>query len=299
MTTPIPALQQCKPAVLCTQGQLSYEVINALLARGVVPARLVLPGIDIHAEALAQYNTLFHSGASQNPTALEIVATNHAIPICKDQLLHPDVFLKQLLDQGINLLLVACFPYKIPSLIYRSICSINLHPSLLPAYKGPSPLFWQLFYNDPHLSVSLHFLSQAWDSGKIIAQAKTRRGHGITEDQLNRQLAQLACDLLLKSLRGETIDIAPTLPGSYFRSPTATDFQIFNTWDVQHAFDFMLGTQSWNKPYRCKFDNGESIWLAKPLSVKRGERLESDYSIANGEAFIQLRHGVLVSTLSK
>jgi len=49
--------------------------------------------------------------------------------------------------------------------------SINLHPSLLPLYRGPNPWFWQYHKMEREGGVTVHFIDEKEDSGEIIGQA--------------------------------------------------------------------------------------------------------------------------------
>ena len=49
---------------------------------------------------------------------------------------------------------------------------INLHPSLLPKYRGPSPINWALFRGDSVTGTSVFFMNKKMDAGDIILQSK-------------------------------------------------------------------------------------------------------------------------------
>ena len=46
----------------------------------------------------------------------------------------------------------------------------NLHPSMLPKYRGPSPLFWQITNAETDTGLTLHQVSAELDAGDIIVQ---------------------------------------------------------------------------------------------------------------------------------
>ena len=55
---------------------------------------------------------------------------------------------------------------------------INIHPSLLPKYKGKDALGQALAQGDEELGVSVHFVNEALDGGTIIRQARFKRYPG-------------------------------------------------------------------------------------------------------------------------
>lgn len=74
-----------------------------------------------------------------------------------------------------NLFILVWWPYilKKKLLTIPSYSTINLHPSLLPFYKGKDPNFWSILNNGPY-GVSIHVANQNIDSGDIIFQKKIK-----------------------------------------------------------------------------------------------------------------------------
>jgi methionyl-tRNA formyltransferase len=46
---------------------------------------------------------------------------------------------------------------------------VNIHPSLLPQYRGPCPVFWALFHGDRLTGVTLHEMTTRIDQGSLLA----------------------------------------------------------------------------------------------------------------------------------
>ncbi len=70
--------------------------------------------------------------------------------------------------------------------------SINLHPSLLPKYRGPKPVFWTLYHEEPEAGVTFHLMNQRIDDGDVIAQFKVSTDSHTTEEKLSSQLFETA-----------------------------------------------------------------------------------------------------------
>jgi methionyl-tRNA formyltransferase len=49
---------------------------------------------------------------------------------------------------------------------------LNLHPSLLPSYRGPSPTVWEFWHREPEGGVTLHFIDAGEDTGDIVGQTR-------------------------------------------------------------------------------------------------------------------------------
>jgi methionyl-tRNA formyltransferase len=77
---------------------------------------------------------------------------------------------------------------------------INLHPSLLPKYRGPSPIESAILSGDSDTGVSLMRLSSGMDEGPVYAHVRIELDSSETRPELYMELAQKAADLLLERL---------------------------------------------------------------------------------------------------
>lgn len=89
---------------------------------------------------------------------------------------------------------------------------INVHPSLLPKYRGPAPIQHALLNGDEVTGVTTIFMDVGMDTGDIILQRTVGIDPDDTAGTLNRKLASIAAELLGETLalveRGE----APRIP---------------------------------------------------------------------------------------
>lgn len=71
-----------------------------------------------------------------------------------------------------ELLLVFGFNWKVPRDVIDSLRygSLNIHPSLLPKYRGPSPIPWAIRNGDRDLGITVHRMTGKIDAGPILAQ---------------------------------------------------------------------------------------------------------------------------------
>ena len=131
------------------------------------------------------------------------VAWEHPIPVWEVGSLSDARTLELLADLQPDLIAVACFPYIFPSALLqlpRYGC-LNLHPSLLPAYRGPLPLFWMARQGERRAGVTLHFLDEGLDTGDIVAQTAFDWPDGISGVDLEQRCAEEGAKLLLVALQ--------------------------------------------------------------------------------------------------
>lgn len=79
--------------------------------------------------------------------------------------------------------------------------AVNIHPSLLPAYRGPSPIQWAVVNMEPVTGVTSIFMDEGMDSGDIILAEKTGIDPGETAEMLHDRLAVLGADVLKRTVR--------------------------------------------------------------------------------------------------
>lgn len=82
---------------------------------------------------------------------------------------------------------------------------LNIHPSLLPKYRGASPIESAILAGDTEFSVSLMKLSEKMDAGPIYQQT-TLSGLPLNKNEIYRHLAEAGADMAIKVIR--TLDEA-------------------------------------------------------------------------------------------
>lgn len=80
--------------------------------------------------------------------------------------------------------------------------TINVHPSLLPRYRGPSPIQQALVDGATHTGTSIMLLDADMDHGPILAQEKVAIDPNDTFPTLRTKLADKSAQLLIKTLPG-------------------------------------------------------------------------------------------------
>ncbi|CCC68766.1 hypothetical protein NCAS_0B06820 [Naumovozyma castellii] len=126
--------------------------------------------------------------------------------------------------QDINMIIAVSFGHLIPaSLINSSKYALNVHPSLLPRYKGSSPLQYTLLNNDTFTGVTVQELHPTkFDAGKCVAQTDPIKLEPLLKDHdatltpgwetrlLRDRLGRIGADLLSRVILNGTY-----LPGCY------------------------------------------------------------------------------------
>ncbi|MEK7555518.1 MAG: methionyl-tRNA formyltransferase [Patescibacteria group bacterium] len=104
---------------------------------------------------------------------------------------------------GADFAIVAAYSKIIPKTILDSLPAkfIGVHPSLLPKYRGPSPIQTAILNGDEETGVSLYLMDEKVDHGAILANRKSQIANRDTYESLHNKLAELGADLLIDFLR--------------------------------------------------------------------------------------------------
>jgi methionyl-tRNA formyltransferase len=197
---------------------------------------------------------------------------------------------------------VACFPKRLPASFLhlpRWGC-LNVHPSLLPQYRGPCPLFWMLRHGDRHCGVTIHFMDEHFDTGDIAAQAEVELPDGVSGEEADTLLSEYGGECLVEVLtaldRGTLTRRPQPEGGSYFPAPQDQDFVIDPAWSARHAFNFMHGTNEWGQLYPIELA-GQRFHLKQALFYTADEILDQPYRLFADQIDIQFSPGVLRALL--
>lgn len=191
------------------QGQFSFPPFRGLVESGRKPLALVTPpppGMP------SPFRRLDYPLITENEENVYRLANEHGIPIFEIRRLNAPDVLDWLYSLQLDLIVVACFNRLLPNswLDAPRLGCINLHPSLLPAYRGPAPLEEQLANGETTTGITLHFMDESADSGDIIVQQPLPVPAGADLLSLERRTAAVGAALLLKIL--EKPDDIPRRP---------------------------------------------------------------------------------------
>ncbi|MBX3055298.1 MAG: hypothetical protein KF770_02400 [Anaerolineae bacterium] len=236
------------------------------------------------------------------PGILELAA-QHQLPVYPVGRLKEAETMEMLTAVAPDLICVSCFNqiFPPPLLALPRLGCLNVHPSRLPHFRGPSPLFWVFHEGQPETAVTVHFMDAGIDTGDIALQAHLTLPDGISGAQTEQMAAERGGRLLLEAIRQLADGRLPRHPqsesGSYHPIPTADDFRLDVNWPARRAFNFMCGTAEWARPYPIGVA-GHELVLRTAVSFDPDQVLPLPLLWHGRTVSIQFNPGVLVATVS-
>jgi methionyl-tRNA formyltransferase len=110
-----------------------------------------------------------------------------------------------------DLLVIASFPHLLPEALLQAsgLGALNVHTSLLPRHRGPDPIFWTYWNDDPQAGVSVHWAAARFDTGDVVAQEAVDLARGRASTDLYLELASIGAALSCRALRALATGTAP------------------------------------------------------------------------------------------
>lgn len=255
------------------EGVFSRAPLLHLVEAGIDLAAVVVPalghwqgGIDLRplAPPRARIDVPLLAPVSE-PTIVGL-AWQRGLPVFEVSRLKSRATRDALASLQPDALVVACFPRLLPPglLVVPRLGGYNVHPSRLPAYRGPEPLFWVFHDGLEHAGVTVHRLDAGADTGDIAAQQTLDLPDGIGYGAAQRRLSDVGGQLLVQTLveadAGRlALQPQPASPAPSAPAPAVDDFRIDTTWTVRRASNFMRGLAEWGQPFTVETDDGAGL----------------------------------------
>jgi len=130
------------------------------------------------------------------------VALANALPIYQPENFREDETVEQLRKLCPDVIAVVAYGRILPQRVLDipPLGCINIHASILPAYRGSAPYQWAVLDGRTETGVTAMYLCREMDAGDMIDVAKTPIGQNETAGQLLDRLAELGAGLLSKTL---------------------------------------------------------------------------------------------------
>jgi methionyl-tRNA formyltransferase len=142
-------------------------------------------------------------GLALTPSETKAWALEHEIPVLTPETLSDEV-MQEIMSFDCQYAIVVAYGKIIPQPLIEAFPMgiLNVHYSLLPAYRGASPVESALLNGDTQTGVTIQKMVYTLDAGDIVAQEIVPIGPHDTALELKPKLIQCGAELLIKSLPG-------------------------------------------------------------------------------------------------
>jgi len=238
-----------------SEGPLSVLPLRALVEAGHSPCAVAVDAGDNR-----RFQRRILPVITESQDSPESLALLNDIPVIKLSRETADA-VGQVKASSPDIIFVSCFGRKIPDevLSVPTIGCFNLHPSTLPEYRGPNPVFWQFRDGVSEMAVTLHRMSAQLDAGDIIGQTAVSMPNGVSMQQASILLAEAGSRLIVQALsrqgKSDWTGFTQQEEGaSYQRFPSESDYAVSTAWPAKRLFNFICATRGQGVVYPCTVD---------------------------------------------
>lgn len=186
-----------KRAVFMGSDTFSTPILSALVEGGEmlsVPVTL--------AAVVTQPDRPSGRGRRLAPGPVKSLAESAGVPVLQPERLRDPGAIEDVLALKPDVIVVASYGQILPRVLLDAppFRALNLHPSLLPRYRGSSPIAAPILAGDPETGTTLMLMSPRMDAGPILDQRPVAVGPVETSGELAERLAIVSARLLLDDL---------------------------------------------------------------------------------------------------
>ncbi len=137
-------------------------------------------------------------GRREQPTAVTAWALHQGLPLIRPESVNDHEPIGRVRSTHAPIAVVVAFGQKLSNELLEGVRAVNLHGSLLPAWRGAAPIQRSLMAGDARVGVSVIEVAAAMDAGGVYAAAETEPLPGETAGELHDRLARLGVEPLVR-----------------------------------------------------------------------------------------------------
>lgn len=272
-------------------GQYSSKVLEVLYKGGLIPQLVV-----------TQPDRIKGRGLKLLPSPVAIFAQENNLTTIKPESLKDPAALEKLRSFASDLFIVADYGNILTSEVLKipKLFSLGVHPSLLPKYRGATPLESVLLDGNKETAVTIFKIAQRVDSGEILKQKVIPINDKENIITLSEKLAVSGGELLIEGLKAINDGKYNFIPqddtqATFTKKLTKADGAIIWSKDALTIYNFVKATLVWPTAFTyyktTRLTLLEVEVVNREISAKPGEIIDIDNSgivVATAKAAIRI-----------
>jgi len=260
---------------------------------------LIQGGYEI-AAAVTQPDSKSGRGYAPSEPPVKRIAAKYSIPVLQFKKIKSPEGVEALKKAAPDIIVTAAFGQILSKEILDipPLGCINVHASLLPKYRGASPVQWAIIKGEKKTGVTIMYMDERLDAGDVISYAETDIGETETGGELYGRLARIGAGLLAETLKKIEKGSAARIKqdeseASYYPPLTKEAGRIDWSKPAKEIYDLIRALDPAPGAYSYAGDGVIKIWSAQTLdgSAPPGEIVEADTAlvIGTGEGLISVK----------
>jgi len=237
------------------------------------------------------------------------VAMDYGYPVLQPAKVKEAWFLDKIRALNPDLFVVIAYGHILPGpvLAIPRLGAINIHASLLPAYRGAAPIQWAIINGDQETGVTTMWMDEGMDTGDTLLTAKVPIGPEDTAQTLHKRLARVGAQRLIDTLNQLASSNLVATPQDQSKATYAPflkkqDGRIDWGKEAKSLDAFIRGMNPWPGAFTSLSGKRLKIYKAKYLQQRAGEKpgtvlpgFAGDLNVATGRGLLALKEVQLES----
>jgi len=211
------------------------------------------------------------------PSAIKRLAVERGLSLSQPENINDPDSVARLTERALDAIVVASYGQLLKPAVFEAARwgAINIHASLLPAYRGAAPVQWAIIRGETRTGVSTFFIEKGLDTGDVLMEAATEIAPEETALELEERLAQLGAVLIVDTLRALEEGTARAVPQpseglSLAPSLTRADGRIDWNQPAECIHNLVRGTIPWPGAWAQLDGKRVKIHRTRPTSLESG-----------------------------
>lgn len=242
-------------------------------------------------------------GKEVQMTPVKICALKHGIPVLQPQKIRDPEVIAELKKYSADIFVVAAFGQLLPEEVLNmpGYGCINIHASLLPAYRGAAPIQWVIINGEERTGITIQQMAKGLDTGDMLMKKEVAIDKKETGESLHDKLMAAAAELIVEALpKIEAKELEPEKQddalSSYAAKLNKSMGQIDFSKDAVSIERLIRGLNSWPSAYTTYRGRTLKIWEADVVpSEERKEpgtvlsKNKDSFDVATGKDMIRVK----------
>ena len=226
-------------------------------------------------------------GKEVKMTPVKECALRHGIPVFQPVKIKEPEAVAELEKYQADLFVVAAFGQLLSEEILNmpEYGCINIHASLLPAYRGAAPIQWAVLNGEKESGVTIMQMDKGLDTGDMLLKRSVELSPKETGDSLHDKLMHLGAELIVEALpKLEKGELVPEKQkdelSSYAKKLTKAMGQIDWSKDAVSLERWIRGLNSWPSAYTFFGGKTLKIWEARVAEENGAQKAEPGHVVS-------------------
>lgn len=141
-------------------------------------------------------------GRKNQPTPVGIISNRFALPLIEIDNPNTVEVENAIKKTGVDVLLLASYGAILKNIILKTVkYPLNIHPSLLPKYRGVAPIKRAIMNNETKTGITVFIMNEKIDAGEIVHKEEIDIEQNEVASELEQRLADISVEIILPILK--------------------------------------------------------------------------------------------------